>query len=155
VTRAARILVAALILVAASATAPASAIETIAREPTPIGARFRAIDVTVDADAPLAAYQIELLATGGTAEIIGVEGGEAPLDDAPRYDPAALANDRIIVAAFTTSTALAAGRRRVATIHVRETGAAPVYEIHVQAAADADGRRIEATAYASARPQQP
>src|SRR5262245_55404811 len=71
-------------------------------------ARFEAFDVYVDSGAtPLAAYQLELKATGDV-KAVGIEGGEsAAFLDAPYYDPAALHGDQvreqIVIAAFSTS----------------------------------------------------
>jgi len=109
--------------------------------------RFRPVHVYVDpAGTPLAAYQIEIVADGH-ALIVGVEGGEhAAFALPPHYDPAALAGGRIIIAAFNTGQDLPSQRTRVATIHMRETGAVePTYHATLQAAGDADGRPIDAT----------
>ncbi len=108
--------------------------------------RFRPIEVYIDATpVPLAAYQIEIVADG-EAEIVGVEGGDAPaFAEPPRYDPKALTGKRIILAAFDTGTGLPHGRTRVATVHVREAGPTPPdYTATLVAAAGADGRSIPA-----------
>ena len=111
--------------------------------------RFRPVEVFVDSSgAPLAAWQLEVIADG-EAQIVGVEGGASPaFAEAPAYDPEALAGGRIILAAFSLRDAaeLPRGRTRVATVHVREPGAAPRYSVRLQAAAGPDGTPIPATA---------
>jgi hypothetical protein len=108
-------------------------------------ASFRPVAVYVDSgDAPLAAYQVEIIARG--AEIVGVEGGDAAaFHAAPYYDPAALKGGRIIIAAFSTGSDLPSGKTRVATLHMRETDAAPAYEIQLIVAASTGGTRISPT----------
>jgi hypothetical protein len=109
--------------------------------------RFRPVHVYVDpGGTALAAYQVEIVADGN-AEIVGVEEGEhdafAPL---PSYDPAALAGDRIILAAFNTGSDLPSTRTRVATVNLREVGSTePAYHASLQIAGDPDGRPIHAS----------
>jgi hypothetical protein len=111
--------------------------------------RYRPIEVYLDSGtAPLAAYQLELVAEGD-AQIVGVEGGAAPaFADPPAYDAKALTGGRVILAAFSLGDAadLPRGRTRVATVHVRQPGAAPRFTVRVQAAAGPDGVPITATA---------
>ncbi len=109
--------------------------------------RFTPVAIYIDSgDKPLAAYQFELKATVGRIKIVGVEGGShAAFKDAPYYDPAALANDHIIIAAFNTGTDLPTGRTRIATVHLQITGdAEPQYELNLMAAANAEGQNIPA-----------
>jgi len=109
--------------------------------------RFAPVDIYLDsAGSPLAAYQFELKATAGTVKIVGVEGGEHPaFQEAPYYDPAALAKDRIIIAAFNTGRDLPTGRTRIATIHLQITGETePQYELKLIVATDAEGTEIPA-----------
>ena len=124
--------------------------------------RFVPIEIYLDSgQVPLAAYQFELEATAGQVEIvgvenygasdlidvkIGVENGETPaFGEAPYYDPQALANDRIIIAAFSTGEALPTGRTRIATIHLQVAGPTePEYELKLIVAADAEGNEIPA-----------
>lgn len=123
------------------------------------GSRFVTVDVYVTADTPLAAYQLEVLTEPGPNDdtrrgkstIVGVEGGVAPFSEPPLYDPAALAVGRIVIAAFDVDAALPAGRHRVATLHMHETGVPVRYRVAVQAAADADGARITPTTDLSLR----
>ncbi|MBX3403205.1 MAG: hypothetical protein KF699_07320 [Phycisphaeraceae bacterium] len=121
----------------------------------PARARFIAVDVFVDSGAAaLAAWQVEVR-LGAGAKLAGVEGGEtagvyaAP----PTYDPAALMNDRVIIASFSLEDAakLPTGRTRIARLHVRMDATAgdgaeilARFRAVVQAAADADGKKFEA-----------
>jgi hypothetical protein len=83
--------------------------------------RFLAMDVLIDPKGqPLAAYQLEIAAPPGV-KIVGVEGGEHPeFRKAPYYDPKAIQNERVIVAAFTTAeqTKLPRTQTRVLTLHL-------------------------------------
>ena len=109
--------------------------------------RFAPVHVYVDSgDKSLAAYQFELKATTGQIKIVGVEGGEHPaFQEAPYYDPAALMNDRIIIAAFNTGSDLPHGRTRIATIHLQILGdTEPQYELKLIVAADTEGENLPA-----------
>ncbi len=108
--------------------------------------RFTTYDVTIDTgDAPLAAYQFELVC-GKQSRIVGVEGGEGPhFSKAPHYDPAALQGGRIVIAAFTTDEAPPKGRVRVARLHFQETGSSEGYTPRLVTAAAPGGKRIKAT----------
>jgi hypothetical protein len=109
--------------------------------------RFAAVDIYVDsAGVQLAAYQIELTAAAGDVAIVGIEGGEhAAFADPPYYDPQALNDDRLIIAAFNTEDELPTGRNRVARVHVQITGPIePEYNVALTVAAGADGVQIEA-----------
>jgi hypothetical protein len=114
-------------------------------------ARFAVVDVYVDSAVPLAAWQFELREGHGEMQVVGVENGDSrAYPEAPYYDRAAVnrgAADRIIVASFSLRPAaeLPVGRARVATVHVRLTGAAsPDYRLQLVAAGAADGRPIDA-----------
>lgn len=104
--------------------------------------RFLTVDVVIDAGADaLAAYQVEITADGD-ASILSVEGGEHPaFNPPPFFDEAALGGGRIRLAAFSTRADLPSGRTRVATLHVRESGAV-TYRARLLAAARADGSRF-------------
>ncbi len=107
--------------------------------------RFAPVHVYIDSgQEQLAAYQFELKAVKGNVKIVGVEGGEhETFSEPPYYDPAALMNDRIIIAAFDTSDELPNGRTRVATIHFQIIGEIePQYEIELVVAAAGNGRQI-------------
>jgi hypothetical protein len=108
---------------------------------------FKAIDVFIDSrEQPLAAYQFELKVTAGDVKLVGVEGGEhAAFQSPPYYDPKALAQQRIVVAAFNTSSELPRGRTRVARLMVQVRGAVtPAYEAAIQVAASAEAKEIPA-----------
>ncbi|MHC4557951.1 MAG: hypothetical protein ACYTFW_20360 [Planctomycetota bacterium] len=109
--------------------------------------RFAPLQIYLDSgNQSLAAYQFELEATAGQIKIVGVEGGQhKAFKEAPYYDPAALANDRIIIAAFNTGRDLPKGQTRIATIHLQIVGdAEPEYKLKLTVAADADGKEIPA-----------
>jgi hypothetical protein len=109
--------------------------------------RFAPLHIYLDSgNKSLAAYQFELKAAAGQIKIVGVEGGQhAAFKKAPYYDPAALANDRIIIAAFNTGSELPQGRTRIATIHLQIIGEAePDYELKLVVAGDADAKEIPA-----------
>lgn len=111
------------------------------------GVRFAPLHIYLDSGTKaLAAYQFELKATAGQIEIVGVEGGEhKAFSEAPYYDPAALAHDRIIIAAFNTGRDLPTGRTRITTVHLLIKGdIEPKYELELTVAGDADGENIAA-----------
>jgi hypothetical protein len=111
------------------------------------GVHFAPLHIYIDSgNKSLAAYQFELKATAGQIKIVGVEGGKhEAFKEAPYYDPAALAKDRIIIAAFSTGSNLPKGRTRIATIHLQIIGdAEPQYELKLTVAADADAKEIPA-----------
>jgi hypothetical protein len=127
----------ALALLALFAFIPPAAAET----------RFRTWALVVDsADEPLAAWQVELLHDPAAVKIVGVEGGRAPWQEAPHYDPKGLEGGRLVVAAFILAPHPPAGATRVARIHVQEGGwGENSVRAKLTAAADPDGRRIGAT----------
>jgi hypothetical protein len=109
--------------------------------------RFAPVHIYLDSgNKALAAYQFELKAAVGQIKIVGVEGGQhKAFEEAPYYDPAALTNDRIIIAAFNTGSELPKGRTRIATIHLRIIGEAePDCELKLTVAADSDANEIPA-----------
>lgn len=112
--------------------------------------RVRFVHVTIYIDAgerALAAWQVEFLVRAGDVEVVGVEGGEHPAYAEPAYyDPSALREDRLILAAFDTGTNLPTERTRVATLHLMVRGAAtPELDVRLVVAADPDGRSFDAT----------
>ena len=112
----------------------------------PAAPQFKAVDVYVDTGgASLAAYQFELTAAQGDVTTVGVEGGEhAAFSGAPYYDPAAMSQRRVIVAAFNTGSDLPRGKTRVARVHVRVgAGESPQYRVTLDVAAGPDGKPIE------------
>jgi hypothetical protein len=111
------------------------------------GTRFQAVDIFIDSgETPFAAYQIEFSVKSGNARVVGIEGGEHPaLKDAPFYDPKAIQQERVIIAAFNTSAAdkLPKGKTRVATIHLEAIGEqAGEFIVQLKTAATAEGRKI-------------
>ena len=109
--------------------------------------RFAPLHIYLDSgNQALAAYQFELKTTAGQIEIVGVENGEHPaFDEPPYYDPAARAQDRIIIAAFSTDRDLPKGRTRITTIQLQIVGdAEPEYELELTVAGDANGNEIPA-----------
>ena len=110
--------------------------------------RFEAIDIFVDpGDTPLAAYQFELSSDTAGVEFVGIEGGEhKAFSEPPFYDPRAMNNSRVILAAFSTAKDLPKGRSRVARIHVQLEGPGlKEYRTKLTASATADGKEIPAT----------
>ncbi|MCA9047793.1 MAG: hypothetical protein KDA89_03645 [Planctomycetaceae bacterium] len=110
--------------------------------------RFEALDVFLDSgERTLAAYQFELSGASDGIEIVGIEGGEHPaFSEPPYYDPKAMNNDRVIIAAFSTSDRLPSGRSRVARIHLQLQGPGnKEYRTNLSVSASADGERIPAT----------
>jgi hypothetical protein len=107
---------------------------------------FDWVDIYVDSgDVPLGAYQFELSAAVGEVKIVGVEGGEHPaFAEPPYYDPAALQEDRIIIAAYSLADELPTHRTRVARVHVQVTGDKPAYAVELTVAADAEGNPLDA-----------
>jgi len=109
--------------------------------------RFTPLHIYLDSgQRQLAAFQFELKAIAGQIKIVGVEGGEHPaFQEPPYYDPAALANNRIIIAAFNTGTDLPTGETRITTIHLQVIGdIEPEYQLDLTVAADTDGSEIPA-----------
>jgi len=109
---------------------------------------FIPLHIYIDSgDAPLAAFQFELTASNETFYITGVENGAHPAFAAtpPYYDPAALQNNRIIIANFNTTNDLPSGSTRVATIHLMIQGPQnPEFNLNLITAADPQGNKINA-----------
>jgi hypothetical protein len=113
--------------------------------------RFQAVDIYIDPqNQPLAAYQLEFSADKGTAKVVGIEGGAYPaFAAAPFYDPRAIQQEHVIIAAFSTAPAnqLPAIKMRVATIHLQLVGdRTPRYALKVEATATATGEKIKSVA---------
>ena len=114
-------------------------------EPRPV--HFTAFDIFVDSQrAPLAAYQLEFSGPARQVRITGIEGGEhAAFRIPPFYDPKAMQQERVILAAFNSGSRekLPMGKTRVATIHLQFTGAQkPEFSLKPHTAADAEGKSI-------------
>ena len=111
--------------------------------------RFLAVDVMIETkDQPLAVYQLEFAATKGDVKIAGIEGSaHEAFREPPHFDPQAMQQNRVIIAAFNTAGAdkLPRGSIRIATIHLQVTGhVEPVFEVKPSVIATVDGQRIEA-----------
>ena len=109
--------------------------------------RFQTVDVYVDpGDKPLAAYQFSVTAAAKTALLAGLEGGDHPaFARPPYYDPKALIDEAVVVAALSTADDLPRGRTRVARLHVQVTGRDdPRYDAKLHVAAGPDGTPLHA-----------
>ena len=84
---------------------------------------FATVDVVIETNGtPLAAYQLEIAATHASTRFVGIEGGDsAVFRDPPYYDPAAMQQERVIIADFSNaaSDALPRGAVRIARLHVQ------------------------------------
>jgi hypothetical protein len=145
----------------------------------PERARFIAMDLLVDPRGePLAAWQVQVRLAPGVS-IVGIEGGggpgearpvrppdggaigqwqpmagpgpvgPAPFAEPPVYDPRAIENDRVILAAYSLAGAerLPTVRSRVARLHLRvpagmDDAAAAAHELRVIAAGNVRAERI-------------
>jgi hypothetical protein len=114
-------------------------------------AHFAAYDIYVDSkNVPLAAYQLEFSSVAEQVKITGIEGGEhEAFKQPPFYDPKAIQQERVILAAFNTESAskLPTGKTRVATVHVQFKGPQPPsFSLKLQTAADPEGKSISTKA---------
>lgn len=110
--------------------------------------RFAAYDLVVDtADWPLAAWQVELQCRQPAAQIVGIEGGDhTAFADPPHYDPRAMNQQRVILAAFSTAEELPLGRIRIARVHVQIPGPQPCeFDIRLVVIATLGGEPIDAS----------
>ncbi len=111
--------------------------------------RFEALEVWIDAEQPVAAWQFELHDANGRTTIVGVENGDSEaFGDAPYYDRDAVNSgdaERIVVADFSLEDDLPSGHFRLATVHVMVDGGEPDFELTLVTATDRDGRRIDAS----------
>ena len=91
--------------------------------------RFGAVDIVVPLPdgAELGAYQLELAPLPDLptrVRVVGIEGGEhASFKAPPFYDPEAIGNERVILAAYSTAPELPTGRSRIARVHYEISGA--------------------------------
>jgi hypothetical protein len=111
--------------------------------------RFAYVDIFIDShDKALGAYQFELKATTGHVTVVGIEGAATGpfAKKPPYYDPAAMGQDRVIIAAFSTDAGLPVGRTRIARVHVMIEGlpedSKPKYDVNLTVAADNEGKSI-------------
>ena len=112
--------------------------------------RFLAVDVYLQADEPVAAWQFEF--SGGKARIVGVENGNSrAFEGAPYYDREAVQRgtaDRVVVADFSLAApdALPSGRVRIATLHLMlEDAGPPEFHLDLVTAVTHDGAAIDAS----------
>src|SRR5205809_1093579 len=88
---------------------------------------------------PLAAYQVKIKALSGNVKIVSIEGGEHfAFKDAPYFDPKAIQNATVKLAAFSTASAsdLPEKRTRVVSIHIHVDGPGKVtFNLILQTAA--------------------
>ncbi len=108
---------------------------------------FQTVDIYIDtADKPLAAYQFSLRSLTGNALLSGIAGAEHPaFAKPPYYDPKALIDEKVVIAALSTDESLPSGRTRVARLTVQVSGGEdPRYELTLQAAAGPDGNPVPA-----------
>lgn len=120
----------------------------LAQESAPSAIRFTVVDVFLNPGGePLAAWQIDFSAKGGGVKIVGIEGGEhAAFSKPPYYDPKAIQNERVILAAFSTAGAssLPTGKTRVASVHLQVEGPGkPEFSIRLITAARENGEAIK------------
>jgi hypothetical protein len=114
-------------------------------KPSTQSVRFATVDIRIDPkNRPLAAYQLEVTADSPNVKLAGVEGGEhAAFREPPYYDPAALNQNRIILAAFNTGSDLPAKGFRAARLHVQISGDAnPKWEVKLTVASASDGSAV-------------
>lgn len=122
----------------------------------PVRGTFRAVDLFVDSgDQPLAAYQLSFACAAADVKIVGIEGGDhRAFAEPPYYDPKAMQSNRVVVAAFNTTSSeqLPRGRTRIATIHIQTSAnVAWRYDLKVKAAATPAGESITVRAEAIER----
>ena len=133
-----------LLIAGASVALVAAQTKPVDAPATQPAARFGYVDVFVDSrNEPLGAYQFEFTAESGKVTVVGIEGGESPaFKTPPYYDPAAMGQNRVILAAFSTDPNLPRGRSRIARIHVMIETASPQFVAKLDVAADAQGKTI-------------
>jgi len=117
---------------------------------------FTTVDIYLDSkEEVLAAYQFEWNSESADVKIVGIQGGEnANFREPPYYDPKAIQQDRVILAAFSTAGAetLPKGKTRVATIHLQVVGnEALEARIKNAKAAAPDGKSIVVEAHSLQR----
>lgn len=127
---------------------------TISIASQPPNLRFTAIEIYIESEDPVAAWQFELNESSGRMLVVGVENGEsAAYSRAPYFDIEAVrlgTADRIIVADYSLAPTekLPRERTRIATIHVQVSGDDPaVFDLRLITAVNADG--IETDAFIS------
>ena len=121
------------------------------------GVRFAAVDIYLESDVPIAAWQFELNDRDAVMKVVGVEQGESnAFTRAPYYDREAVSlgeADRIIVADYTLAGIgdLPSGHFRIATVHVMLSGGDGDLDLNLVTATTYDGVRTDALASFSVR----
>jgi len=112
---------------------------------------FGWVDVYLDSHGKsLAAYQLELMIADQAATVVGIEGGETmAFKEPPYYDPAAMSQSRVILAAYSIGTDLPTARVRVARVHLQFRSPDRKYTANIITAGTADGAKIDAEASVS------
>lgn len=112
---------------------------------------FRSVDIFLDSNEPVAAWQFRLSDKNSMMKIVGVENGESEVfPDAPYYDRDAVAEgsaDRIIVADYSLADEhqLPTGRVRIATLHIMLSGPGkPEFDLQLVTATTWNGDVIDA-----------
>lgn len=130
--------------------------DTTAIEQDALTVRFAAIDLVLGLPdgAELGSYQVELAPLDNKVaqiRVVGIEGGEhAAFKTPPFYDPKAIGNERVILAAYSTAAELPTGRSRIARVHYEITGRGELpaleqlIEIRASLATDRVGEEIDA-----------
>jgi hypothetical protein len=119
--------------------------------------RFAAVDVLLDTEEPVAAWQFELSDQHGVMQVVGVEQGDSgAFARPPYYDREAVRlgrADRIVVADFSLADEadLPVGRVRIATIHLMMSGDDADLDLQLITATTGDGRVIDASVSLASR----
>ena len=114
--------------------------------PATASIRFQSVNIFIDPHGqPLAAYQIEFTGESDMVKLVGIEGGAHPaFKDPPYYDPKALMQNRVILAALNAGDDLPTARTRVARLHLQVTGEHPTFRANLIVAAKSDGSKLAA-----------
>lgn len=114
--------------------------------------RFAAVEVYLDSQEPVAAWQFEFSNRHGGMQVVGVENGDsAAFAGTPYYDREAVrlgTADRVVVADYSLAPApeLPSGRVRIATLHlVLDATVEPTFALDLVTAVDVDGRPVKAS----------
>ncbi len=100
-----------------------SGFSTLASDAPP-NYQFVAVDIYLQADEPIAAWQFNLADRNGSFRIVGVESGDSTAyQRAPYYDREAInlgQSDRVVIANYSLDdeAALPSGKFRLATVHL-------------------------------------
>lgn len=109
---------------------------------------FMHVELLVDTGTtPLAAYQVRIKPKRAAIRFVGVEGGDHDaFRTPPYYDPRALRQGDLILAAFSTNPAplLPTGLRRLAALHIHVAdGLPPEFDLELITAADPDEKTFK------------